>query len=99
MPNSAKVEEMFDTLGLFCRISSLLDGSFAKETYDLKEPTNRSRQRLKRCLRRCIVCSKLYCVATIVCSELYCVATIETIVSILVNCVMGWLRIVGSLKL
>ena len=29
-------------IGLFCRISSLLYGSFAKETYDFKEPTNRS---------------------------------------------------------
>jgi len=28
--------------GLFCRISSLLHGSFAKETYIFKEPTNRS---------------------------------------------------------
>jgi len=28
--------------GLFCRISPLLQGSFAKETYSLKEPTNRS---------------------------------------------------------
>jgi len=28
--------------GLFCRISSLLYGSFAKETYNLNEPTNRS---------------------------------------------------------
>jgi len=29
-------------VGLFCRISSLLSGSFAKETYSFKEPTNRS---------------------------------------------------------
>jgi len=29
-------------MGLFCRISSLLQGSFAKETYNLKERTNRS---------------------------------------------------------
>ena len=27
-------------IGLFCRISTLLQGSFAKETYDFKEPTN-----------------------------------------------------------
>ena len=34
----------FDTFCLetFCRISSLLQGSFAKETYHFKEPTNRS---------------------------------------------------------
>jgi len=29
-------------IGLFCRISSLLEGSFTKETYNFKEPTNRS---------------------------------------------------------
>ena len=29
-------------IGLFCRILSLLQGSFAKETYNLKEPTSRS---------------------------------------------------------
>ena len=29
-------------IGLFCRISSLLQGSFAKETCNFKEPTNRS---------------------------------------------------------
>ena len=28
--------------GLFSRISSLLQGSFAEETYNFKEPTNRS---------------------------------------------------------
>jgi len=27
---------------MFCRISSLLSGSFAKETCDFKEPTDRS---------------------------------------------------------
>ena len=29
-------------ISLFCRISSLLQGSFAKETYHFKEPTKRS---------------------------------------------------------
>jgi len=29
-------------IGLFCRISSLLKGSFAKETYHFEEPTNRN---------------------------------------------------------
>jgi len=28
-------------IGFFCRISSVLQGSFAKETYNFKEPTNR----------------------------------------------------------
>ena len=31
-----------DRQQFFCRISSLLQGSFAKETYNFKEPTNRS---------------------------------------------------------
>ena len=29
-------------MGIFCRILSLLLGSFAEETRDFKEPTNRS---------------------------------------------------------
>jgi len=29
-------------IGLFCRIQSLLYGSFAREAYNFKEPTNRS---------------------------------------------------------
>ena len=29
-------------IGLFCRIQSLLKGSFTQETYNFKEPTNRS---------------------------------------------------------
>ena len=33
---------LLEITGLFCRISSLLYGSFVKETYRFKEPTNRS---------------------------------------------------------
>ena len=43
--------------GLFCRISSLLKGSFAKETYNFKEPTflqPAHRRRLSACLMTCI---------------------------------------------
>jgi len=29
-------------MGLFCRISSLLQGSFARETYNFIDPTNQS---------------------------------------------------------
>jgi len=36
------MSRLLEIIGLFCRISSLLLGSFAKETYNLKEPTNRS---------------------------------------------------------
>ena len=49
--------------GLFCRISSLLQGSFAKETYNWIDPTNRSH---------------------------------PIVISTLV--VMGWLWLVGSIK-
>jgi len=35
-------EISYQMIGLFCRISSLLQGSFAKETYHFKEPTTRS---------------------------------------------------------
>ena len=33
---------LLKTTGLYCRISSLLQSSFAKETYNCKGPTNRS---------------------------------------------------------
>jgi len=38
----ATCSRLLEMIGLFCRISSLLLGSFAKETYNFKEPTNRS---------------------------------------------------------
>jgi len=38
----ASISRLLWIIGLFCRISSLLEGSFAKETYHFKEPTNRS---------------------------------------------------------
>jgi len=38
----AMISRLLKIIGLFRRISSLLQGSFAKETYNFKEPTNRS---------------------------------------------------------
>jgi len=38
----ATISRLLQIIGLFCRISSLLQGFFAKETYNLKEPSNRS---------------------------------------------------------
>jgi len=38
----ATISRLLKIIGLLCRISSLLKGSFAKETYNFKEPTNRS---------------------------------------------------------
>ena len=36
----ATISRLLEKKGLFCRISSALLGSFAKETYNFKEPTN-----------------------------------------------------------
>ena len=36
----ATIRRLLQITGLFCRISSVLQGSFAKETYHFKEPTN-----------------------------------------------------------
>ena len=47
-------------IGLFCRISSLLQGSFAKETYHFKAPTNRSHP----IQQTPIVCNSLHLTAT-----------------------------------
>ena len=38
----ATISRLLKMIGLLCRISFLLQGSFAKETYNIKEPTNRS---------------------------------------------------------
>jgi len=38
----ATISRLFEMIGLFCRISPLFQGSFAKETYNFKEPTNHS---------------------------------------------------------
>ena len=35
----ATISRLLNIIGLFCRMSSLSWGSFAKETYDFKEPT------------------------------------------------------------
>ena len=38
----ATISRLLKMIGLFCRISSLLYVSFAKETYNFKGPTHRS---------------------------------------------------------
>jgi len=38
----ATISRLLKIIGLFCRISFLLSGSFAKETYNFKEPTSHS---------------------------------------------------------
>ena len=42
MYGEASISRLLTIIGLFCRISSLLQGSFAKETHNFKELTNRS---------------------------------------------------------
>ena len=38
----ATISRLLKIIGVFCKISSVLWGSFTKETYNFKEPTNRS---------------------------------------------------------
>ena len=38
----ATISKLLKIMFIFCRIQSLLWGPFAKETYNLKEPTHRS---------------------------------------------------------
>jgi len=42
MYGMATISRLLNIIGLFCRSASLLQGSLAKETYNFKEPTNRS---------------------------------------------------------
>ena len=49
----ATMSRLLKITGLFCRISSLLQGSFAKETYNFKEPANCRRAVAQRnCCKR-----------------------------------------------
>jgi len=45
----ATISRLLKMIGLFCRISSFLQVSFAKENYNFKEPTNRSHFISARC--------------------------------------------------
>ena len=49
----ATISTLIKIIGLFCRISSLLKGSFAKETYDFEEPTTHSHP-IASCVKRYI---------------------------------------------
>jgi len=51
----ATVSRIDKIIGLFCRISSLLLGSFVKETYNLIDPTNRYHAAcMCACVRVCV---------------------------------------------
>jgi len=53
----ATISGRLKIIGLFCRICSLLQGPFAKETYNLKEPTNRSHPILHISASRSVRCA------------------------------------------
>jgi len=69
--------------GLFCRISSLLWGSFAQETCNFEEPTNSSQVSSGKRERSIVVFTSLF---------FSCVSLFEI-------CTMGWLWLVGSITL
>ena len=96
----ATMSRLLKIIGLFCRISSLLHGTFAKETSHFKEPTNRGHpistytpysmcRGMCVCVRGCdtyIAKDKLINTYMRVCIQYICIH-------------MGWLRLVGSIKL
>jgi len=85
----AMISRFLKNIGLFCRVSSLLPDSFAKETYIFREPTNRSRPiliRVKRTHTLTHTHTHTHTHTSTHCSELS------------PHVDMGWLRLVGSLK-
>jgi len=65
----AYVLNVISFIGLFCRMSSLLWGSFAKETGNFKEPTNRSHPicatrlaYVRHTLHMCCICVHMFCI-------------------------------------
>jgi len=78
----ATISRLLKILGLFCRTSSLSQGSFAKETYHFKEPTNRSHP---------IWCGELLALGPCVCSMLCCAAVCCGVLQyVVVCCSMLW---------
>ena len=49
----AMISRLLQMIGLFCKILSLLQGSFAKKTYNFEEPTNRNHP-ISICLSVCL---------------------------------------------
>jgi len=52
---SCQISRLLKITGLFCRLSSLLYGSFAKETYNFKEPTNGSHPIIHTVVSGCVL--------------------------------------------
>jgi len=82
----ATISRLLKIIGLFCRILSLVYGSFAKETYNFKEPTNRSHP-IYTYMHVCIyVYTRIYVNVHI---HVYMIYKISD---------MGWLQLVGSIN-
>ena len=54
----ATISRLLQMIGLFCRISSFLYGSFAKETYHLQGPTSCSHS--IPTIKKCVLISTIY---------------------------------------
>ena len=82
----ATISRLLGIIGLFCRISSLLQGPFAKETYNYKEPTNGSHPILE--LREYNMCllRKQHVSVAVCCSVLQCVAVWNSILQCVAVC-------------
>ena len=89
IPHTAYDSRACSAFGLFCRILSFSQGSFAKETYNLKEPTNRSHP-----IHIYVYMWVLYIYISI--SECH-ISTNEMCVAPS-DAAMRWLRLVGSFK-
>ena len=117
---------LLEIIGLFCRISSLLQGSFAKETLDFKEPTNRSNPIVKTASRVQQIIglhhmlegsfyytnaqANAYKIIGLSC-RIHCRSVLQNVgrlfllyafacaFAVLGWLVMGWLRLVGCLKI
>jgi len=64
----ATMNRLLQIIGLFCRVSFLLQGSFAEETYDFKEPTNRSHPVLRGVV---VIFFHIFGVCGFVCAHTY----------------------------
>jgi len=87
----AIVSRLLKITGLFCRISTVLQGSFAKETCNFKGPTNRSHP-IAACQRQVGIQRSAYssvrqCVAVSFC-VLRCVAVCVSCIVIACECIL-----------
>jgi len=98
----ATISRLLKITGLFCRIQTLLQGSFAKETDNFKEPTNRSHPISSTGWRRPIGCLKLqviFCQTATNCRAFWRKKTNKDKASYGSSPLCSWIRLVGSLKL